>query len=158
MEMVAPLPQMFALGYHQSRYSYMSQDEILEINRKFEENKIPVDAIWLDIDYTNRKTYFTWNPETFSNPNRMLDYLNGRGRKAVAIIDPHIKREDGYFVFDECESNGYFVKNQNGSSFQAPCWPGVSSWIDFFNPDALYYYSTLISDFAQKKTSTFGTT
>lgn len=103
---VAPLPQMFALGHHQSRYSYMSQREVLEVCSKFDENKLPLDAVWMDIDYTNKKKYFTWDPNTFPDPNSMLKTLNKQGRKAVAIIDPHIKREVGYSVFDECESKG----------------------------------------------------
>ncbi|XP_018569166.1 neutral alpha-glucosidase AB-like, partial [Anoplophora glabripennis] len=101
---VAPLPQMFALGHHQSRYSYMSQKEVLEVCNKFDENKFPLDVIWMDIDYTDKNKYFTWDPKTFPNPSSMLNALNKQGRKAVVIIDPHIKREKGYSVFDECES------------------------------------------------------
>ncbi|KAJ8921709.1 hypothetical protein NQ315_010619 [Exocentrus adspersus] len=148
---VAPLPPMFSLGHHQSRYSYMSQQEILDVCNKFDANKFPLDVIWMDIDYTNKKMYFTWDPKSFPNPDSMLNSLNRQGRKAVAIIDPHIKRERGYFVFEECESKGYFVKNPNGTSYRASCWPGLSSWIDFLNPEALTYYSTLISDFTKRK-------
>lgn len=103
---VAPLPQMFSLGYHQSRYSYMSQKEVLEVCNKFDEKKLPLDVIWMDIDYSDKKKYFTWDPKTFPNPNLMLNTLNKQGRKAVAVIDPHIKRERGYPVFDECQSKG----------------------------------------------------
>ncbi|KAJ8934325.1 hypothetical protein NQ314_013365 [Rhamnusium bicolor] len=150
-ESVAPLPQMFSLGHHQSRYSYMSQDEVVDVCNKFDENNFPLDVIWLDIDYTDKKKYFTWDPKTFSEPDSMLDSLNRKGKKTVAVIDPHIKREEGYFVFDECEEKGYFVQNDNGTTFEATCWPGLSSWIDFFNPNARNFYSSLIAEFAKNE-------
>lgn len=55
---------------------------------KFE---IPCDAIWLDIEYSDSRKYFTWNKETFPNAKLLLENLIKEGRKLITIIDPHIK-------------------------------------------------------------------
>lgn len=75
----------------------------------------------------------------------MLEFLESTGRHLVVIIDPHIYVQQGYFVWDEAESKGYFVKNSNGDSYQANCWPGTSSWIDFFDPEARDYWASLFA-------------
>lgn len=143
---VAPLPQYFALGYHQSRYNYESIEDVVTVVTELDNHNFPLDVIWLDIDYTDAKKYFTWHPENFADPIGLQTFLNNTGRKLVVIIDPHIFVEEGYFVYDEAEANGYFVKSADGtSSYIGECWPGLSSWIDFFDPEARRYYSGLYS-------------
>lgn len=130
-------------GYHQSRYSYMTEEEVLEVSRQFDAHKIPLDVIWLDIDYTNGYKYFTWNTKNFSNPIELQASLSASGRKLVSIIDPHIKVDQEYFVYSEAEQQSYFLKYANGSHFFGECWPGNSSWIDFLNPEAFQFYAGL---------------
>ncbi|GJQ88222.1 hypothetical protein Trydic_g13214 [Trypoxylus dichotomus] len=139
----APLPQYFALGHHQSRWSYLTQDEAEEVIREFDNHDFPLDVLWLDIDYTDAYQYFTWNYTAFPDPVGMQRFINSTGRKVVLIIDPHYKVQEGYLVYETCRDNNYFVKNPDGSDYQADCWPGLSSWIDFTNPEAAQYYSSL---------------
>ena len=141
----APVPPLWSLGYHQSRYSYESQDIVANISSNFDDNNFQLDAIWLDIDYTDGFKYFTWNYTTFSDPVSLQRILASTNKKLVTIIDPHIKVEKGYSVYDRALANDFFVKNPNGSVFQGPCWPGTSSYIDFLNPAARNYYSSLYS-------------
>lgn len=74
-----------------------------------------MDAIWLDIDYTNGKKYFTWNPDNFKDPEGMQDTIKSTNRKLVTIIDPHIKIEDGYSVYEGAKGK-YFVKDNTGNN------------------------------------------
>lgn len=120
----APLPQYFAIGFHQSRYNYDNQTDLLNVVSGFDKYNFPLDVMWLDIDYTDNLKYFTWNPENFSNPLGMQKTLNATGRKLVVIIDPHIKVERGYFVYDQALKNGYFAMNSDGSVYEGKCWPG----------------------------------
>jgi alpha 1,3-glucosidase len=46
------LPPMFALGYHQCRWNYMSQEDLLDVASGFVKHDLPMDVIWLDIEYT----------------------------------------------------------------------------------------------------------
>lgn len=141
----AHLPQLWALGYHQSRYGYASADDVKFVVDNMDENNFPMDVIWLDIDYTDGYKYFTWNPDTFSDPIELQEHLASTNKKLVAIIDPHIKVEEGYNVYDGALANDLFVKNADGSVFQGQCWPGTSSYMDFLNPAAREYYGNMYS-------------
>lgn len=129
-----PLPPLFALGYHQSRWNYNDQDDVREVHENFDKYDIPLDVIWLDIEHTDGKRYFTWDPHKFSKPKEMIENLTVKGRKLVTIADPHIKVDSAYFLYKEAESNGYFVKNKDGSNYEGHCWPGASMYLDFLNP------------------------
>lgn len=65
----------------------------------------------------------------------MQETINATNRKLVAVIDPHVKVENGYFLFDNGKRHELFVKNPDGTDFIGPCWPGISSYLDFLNPN-----------------------
>lgn len=50
-----PLPQRFALGYHQCRWNYNDQEDVHSVNSGFDDHDIPYDVIWLDIEHTDNK-------------------------------------------------------------------------------------------------------
>jgi len=128
------LPPRFALGYHQCRWNYKDETDVLGVDAKFEEHNFPYDVLWLDIEHTDGKRYFTWDHHLFPDPASMINKLAARGRKMVTIIDPHIKRDSGYFVHKTATDNGYYIKNRHGSDFDGWCWPGSSSYLDFTSP------------------------
>lgn len=118
------LPQLFALGYHQCRWNYIDTNDVLQVHQQFELHDIPVDVIWLDIEHTDEKKYFTWHSSKFVNPEGMQKELATYGRKMVTIIDPHIKRDDTYFLKQLASEKKLFVQSQNGNEFDGWCWPG----------------------------------
>jgi alpha 1,3-glucosidase len=137
------MPQQFAIAYHQCRWNYVTDEDVMDVDRKFDKFKIPYDVIWLDIEYTHEKKYFTWDPLTFPDPQKMHKQLDKRDRKLVAIIDPHIKNTDKYPVIDEMKKKGLAVKNKEGNDYEGWCWPGSSYWVDCFNPAAIKWWTTL---------------
>jgi alpha 1,3-glucosidase len=140
------LPSTFSIAYHQCRWNYVSQDDVKEVDRKFDKFDIPYDVIWLDIEYTEGKKYFTWDPLTFSDPVAMQEQLNLRDRKLVAIIDPHIKIESGFDISEQMNSKGLGVKDKDGQkSYDGWCWPGSSNWIDCFNPAGIDWWKSLFN-------------
>ena len=58
---VPELPPLWALGFHQCKWSYKSEDEVMEIASGFKSLEIPCDAIYVDIDYMDGFRCFTWN-------------------------------------------------------------------------------------------------
>ncbi|XP_075213212.1 glucosidase 2 subunit alpha [Lycorma delicatula] len=138
-----PLPPLFSLAYHQCRWNYVSQDDVQSVNDGFDHYDIPMDVIWLDIEHTDNKKYFTWDKDKFSKPVEMVNNLTYFGRKLVTIVDPHIKRDSGYFLHNDAEANGYYVKNKDGSVYEGWCWPGSSSYLDVFDPTVRDYYANL---------------
>uniref|UniRef100_A0A060TA68 Glucosidase II subunit alpha n=1 Tax=Blastobotrys adeninivorans TaxID=409370 RepID=A0A060TA68_BLAAD len=139
------LPQSFAIGYHQCRWNYNSEEDVLEVNDNFDKHAIPYDTIWLDIEYLSEKKYFTWNEALFSNPQHMMAQLDKTGRKLVPIIDPHIKVTDDYDVVKALRDRELATRDSKGEIFHGHCWPGESIWIDSFNPDAQLYWDFLFS-------------
>jgi len=138
------LPPLFSLGYHQCRWNYRNEEDTLAVDEGFDTNDIPYDVIWLDIEHTDGKRYFTWDAVAFPNPEALQERIAAKGRKMVTITDPHIKRAAGYHVYDEAVSGGHFVKDAAGTAdYEGNCWPGQSSWLDFLNPAVRQWYATL---------------
>lgn len=108
--------QLWVLGYHQCRYSYMTQEDVKDVVANMDKNDFPMDAIWLDIDYTDGKKYFTWNPDNFSDPEEMQRNLSSTNRKLVTIIDPHFKVDDEYFVYSDAKD--FLLKWSNNTIFE----------------------------------------
>lgn len=137
------LPQYFSLGYHQSRWNYVTDEDVKDVDRKFDKARIPYDVIWLDIEYTDGKKYFTWDSMNFVDPIAMQKQLDSHERKLVTIIDPHIKNTGGYHIVDELKSKDVGIKNKDGNIFEGWCWPGSSHWIDAFNPKGRDWWKSL---------------
>lgn len=139
------LPQLFALGYHQCRWNYNDVDDVLDVTANFDKHEIPYDVIWLDVDYTEHKKYFTWKKGLFDQHVEMNKKLDETGRKLVALIDPHLKT--GYKVSDEIISRKIAIQNSdNEDAFKGHCWPGESVWIDTFNPKSQVYWDELFAN------------
>eukprot|EP01090_Pellita_catalonica_P001556 TRINITY_DN11318_c0_g1_i1.p1 TRINITY_DN11318_c0_g1~~TRINITY_DN11318_c0_g1_i1.p1 ORF type:complete len:921 (-),score=130.25 TRINITY_DN11318_c0_g1_i1:38-2800(-) len=134
-------PPRFSLGYHQCRWNYKDEADVAMVDDRLDEVDIPMDVIWLDIEHTNGKAYYTWDPVHFPNPKTMIDSIAAKGRKMVTIVDPHIKKDDGYHIYSEAKSKGYFIKNKDGEDFEGHCWPGASMWLDFTNPEIRDWWS-----------------
>ncbi|XP_023175225.1 neutral alpha-glucosidase AB [Drosophila hydei] len=139
------LPQLFALAYHQSRWNYNDERDVTSVSAKFDEYNMPMDTMWLDIEYTDGKRYFTWDKFKFPEPLTMIKNLTELGRHLVVIIDPHIKRDNAYFFHQDCTENGYYVKTREGNDYEGWCWPGSASYPDFFNPVVRDYYASQYS-------------
>jgi alpha 1,3-glucosidase len=139
---VYPLPPLFSVAYHQCRWNYNDEDDVAMVNEGFDKHDIPMDALWLDIEHTDSKKYFTWDPVKFSNPQKMIDGLSSKGRKLITISDPHIKKDDNYPVYKEAKDQGYYVKNVDGNDFEGHCWPGASLYLDYMNPEVRNYWAS----------------
>lgn len=57
----------------------------------------------------------------------MQQNLTARGRKLVAIVDPHVKRDSGYFLHTDATNNGYYVKNKDNTDYEGICISVVNS-------------------------------
>lgn len=126
------LPPMFSLGYHQCRWNYKDESDVYQVHGNFERFDYPYDVLWLDIEHTDGKRYFTWDKNTFPNPVEMQKKLASEGRRMVTIIDPHIKRDDNYHIHKEATSRGLYIKDKDGKKdYDGWCWPGSSSYLDF---------------------------
>ncbi|RUA15184.1 MAG: alpha-glucosidase [Clostridia bacterium] len=130
----APLPPLWALGYHQSRWSYESEAIVRDIASNFRNRQIPCDAIHFDIDYMDGFRCFTWNHDDFPDPKGLISDLHQDGFRAVGMIDPGIKVDQDYDVCADGVANDVFCKLPDGSLFHGPVWPGECYFPDFTSP------------------------
>jgi alpha-glucosidase len=142
-----PLPPKWALGYNQCRYSYYPASRVLEVAKGFRDRNIPCDVIWMDIDYMNGYRIFTFDPNGFPDPKGVNADLHKLGFKSIWMIDPGVKAEKGYFVYDQGVAGNYFVKKADGSEFNGEVWPGMCAFPDFTNPKACTWWGGLYKDF-----------
>lgn len=128
-----PLPQLWTLGFQQCRWSYAPEERVMEIAKSFREKDIPCDTIYLDIDYMDGYRVFTWDNKKFKNPQEMISKLNHMGFKVVTIIDPGVKVDKGYKIYDEGLKYDLYAKDNQGIVYRNKVWPGDSVYPDFIN-------------------------
>ena len=137
------LPPSWAFGYQQCRYSYMTSDEIRHVGHKLREGDIPCDALYFDIDYMDGYRVFTNNPHTFGDLKECIEDLAKDGFKSVCIIDPGVKIDSGYPIYDTLLKEDATIKNADGEPFEIVCWPGKAVLPDFFNPRVRSVWATM---------------
>jgi alpha-glucosidase len=145
----APLPPLWALGYQQSRWSYMSADEVRHISATLRKDRIPSDVIWLDIDYQDRNRPFTTNKQTFPDLRKLASDVASKGFKLVAITDLHIAYApgQGYVPYDTGAAGDRFVRDSSGKLYVAPVWPGPSVFPEFTQASTRAWWGSLYKDF-----------
>ena len=142
-----PMIPRWALGYHQSRFSYSPDRRVIEIADTFRLKRIPCDAIWMDIDYMDGYRIFTFNPQGFPNPKAVNRDLHLRGFHSTWMIDPGAKVDPNYFVYKSGTENDIWVKTADGKDFNGDAWPGAAAFPDFTYPKANKWWQNLYKDF-----------
>ncbi|WMN13078.1 glycoside hydrolase family 31 protein [Marivirga salinae] len=145
----SPMPPKWALGYHQSKWSYYPESTVRDLAKTFRENRIPCDVIHLDIDYMDGYRIFTWNNERFPNPKQMIADLKNDGFKTIVIVDPGIKIDPLYTVYQQGVHHDYFCQRMDGARFKGSVWPGPCHFPDFTNPAARKWWSGLFGGLSQ---------
>lgn len=139
------MPQLFSTAYHQCRWNYRDEEDVEDVDSKFDEHDIPYDVLWLDIEHTDGKRYFTWDPVHFPHPEEMQKKLAAKGRHMVTIVDPHIKRDESFHLHKEATQKGYYVKDASGNDYDGWCWPGSSSYPDILNKEIRSWWAEKFS-------------
>lgn len=145
-----PRPPLWALGYHQSRWEYGSDHDIRELDAKFQEHGIPCDGLWLDIDYMDGYRVFTVDEKAFpEGPLATARALAKRGRNMVPILDPGVKKDPGYAVYDDGVAHDVFCRNPEGTHFVGLVWPGETVFPDFTIAKGRKWWSRQVERFAR---------
>lgn len=136
-----PLPQRWTLGYQQSRWSYAPESRVRELADNFRKKDIPCDVIHLDIDYMDKYKVFTWDKEKFPKEKETLKELKEDGFKIVTIIDPGVKKEKDYHIYEEGLKNNYFATDKDGLNYVNKVWPGDAVFPDFSQADTRAWWA-----------------
>lgn len=130
----------FAFGFGQSRWGYKTVEDFRTVVKKYRENHIPMDMLYMDIDYMQDYKDFTVNKEEFPDFKAFVDEMKENKIHLIPIIDAGVKIEDGYDIYEEGKAHGYFCKRKDGSDFEAAVWPGLTHFPDVLNPEARAWF------------------
>ena len=144
-----PLPPQWSLGFQQSRYSYMTEARAREVADRMRADRIPCDALYLDIDFQDRNAPFTVNQQAFPKFPEFIQELKDKHFNLVLITDLHIadRANQGYAPYDTGAAGDHFVKNPDGSVFVGKVWPGPSVFPDFTRKESRAWWGTLYKEF-----------
>lgn len=130
----------YAFGFGQSRWGYKSAADIETVVQRYRENQVPIDMVYLDIDYMQDYKDFTVNEERFPAFGQFVQEMKDKKIHLIPIIDAGVKIEKGYDIYEEGVEKGYFCKREDGSEFVASVWPGWTHFPDVLNPDARAWF------------------
>ena len=136
------IPPFWAFGYQQCRWSYHNAEAVENVIKSYDDAEIPLDCVYLDIDYMERYKDFTVNREAFPNFEEFVADKKARNIHLIPIIDAGVKKEDGYDVYEEGRKNGYFCKTADGSDFAGGVWPGIVGFPDFLRKDVREWFGS----------------
>ncbi len=142
-----PLPPVWALGFHQCRWGYRSAADMRELDKNFRKHHIPCDGLWIDIDYMDSFKVFTFNKEHFPALRQTIEDLDKHGRKLIPILDPGVKQEPGYNVYDDGRKHDIFCRNPQGGEFIGQVWPGDTAFPDYSLPEGREWWANWVKKF-----------
>jgi alpha-glucosidase len=147
----APLPPLWSFGFQQSRFSYRPDSRVREIADRLRQDRIPSDAIYLDIDFQDRHRPFTIDRAQFPHFSEMIRDLAQQNFHVVAITDLHIAAapHQGYTPYDSGVAGDHFVKNPDGTMYVGKVWPGPSVFPDFTREQTRTWWGTLYTPLVQ---------
>lgn len=134
------VPPLWAFGYGQSRWGYKNEQDIRTVAEKYKSADIPIDSIYLDIDYMERYKDFTIDKERFPDFENLVKDMKSQGIHLVPIIDAGVKIEKDYNVYEEGVKENYFCKNADGNDFVGAVWPGRVHFPDFLQPSTRKWF------------------
>ena len=142
-----PLPPRWAFGNFSSRFGYHTQEEVEKTIRKFEESKIPVDAIILDLYWFGKTVQGTmgnleWDKDNFPNPDKMISDLNAKGVKTILITEPFILTTSSKWK-ETVDKKVLATLNSDVSEGKPATWDfyfGNTGIVDVFKPEGKEWF------------------
>ncbi|THV53748.1 hypothetical protein BGAL_0043g00340 [Botrytis galanthina] len=133
------MQQYFTFGYHQCRWGYANWTQLGEVVDNFANFGLPLETIWLDIDYMNQYRDFEVDEVRFgySEGAEFISKLHGNGQHLVPIVDsamyiPNPENEtDAYPPFNRGNETDSFMLNPDGSLYIGSVWPGYTVFPDW---------------------------
>jgi len=145
-----PLPPKWTLGYQQSRFSYGTAAKVRAIADHLRQDKIPADAIYMDIDYQVHYRPFTIDEKKFPDFPALVKELAKQDFHLVMITDLHIAylpKDKSYAPFQTGEAGDHFLHNPDGSLFVGDVWPGAAVFPDFTQQATRKWWGGLYKQF-----------
>ena len=142
-----PLPPLWSLGAQQNRWGYEKAEDVLRVIQGYRHHGLPLDAVYMDLDHMVANKAWTWNREVFSDPERLVEKAAAQGVKLIPIVNPGIKVEPGYAVYDEAVKQNYLVATDRGVPLHGEVFPSPSVFPDLLREEVQTWWGDLHQDF-----------
>ncbi|KAF4614427.1 hypothetical protein D9613_003527 [Agrocybe pediades] len=146
----------WSFGLHQCRFGYRNFVDIANVISRYAAAEIPLETMWTDIDYMDRRRVFTVDPNYFpmERMRDIVDYLHSHNQRYVLMTDPAVAYlpAGGYAPYDHGKALDVWLKAPNGSESLGLVWPGVTVFPDWFHPDIQQYWSGEFQSFYNPQT------
>jgi oligosaccharide 4-alpha-D-glucosyltransferase len=148
-----PMPARWTLGNFSSRFGYHTQAELEKTIKRFEDDKIPVDAIILDLYWFGKSIQGTlgnleWDKETFPNPDKMIADLNAKGIKTILITEPFIIK--GTKKWQEAVDKKVLATDKTGSAAEFDFYFGHTGIVDVFKPQGKDWFWNIYKNYVSQ--------
>jgi len=138
----------WSLGWHQCRYGYKTIEDVQNVVDNYKKNNIPLDTMWIDIDYMENNKDFTYDRNRFpvEKVKKFVENLKKNNQYYINMIDPAIGIEDGYAPFKRGMEKDIFIKDKTGDLFKGRVWPDnlLTAFPDWHHPNILEYWTNEI--------------
>lgn len=134
------IPPRYAFGFGQSRWGYKTKDDFRRVVDGYRSNGVPLDMVYMDIDYMQSFKDFTLHEDNFQDFPAFVQEMKDRNIRLIPIIDAGVKVEKGYDIYEEGVKNRYFCQREDGSDFVAAVWPGDTHFPDVLNEEARQWF------------------
>lgn len=133
------MQQYFTFGYHQCRWGYANWTEVNDVVNNFAKFGLPLETIWLDIDYMNQYRDFEVDEVMFgySQGAEVISKLHENAQHIVPIVDSAIyipnpdNATDAYPPFNRGNETDSFLLNPDHSLYIGSVWPGYTVFPDW---------------------------
>lgn len=148
-----PLPPQWALGNFSSRFGYHSEAEARRTIQKFQDEKIPVDAIILDLYWFGKEVQGTMGNleifrDSFPTFEKMVADFTKMGIKTIPITEPFILTTSK--KWQEAINKKILATDSIGRPFTYDFYFGNTGIIDIFKPEGKNWFWDIYKDLANK--------
>ncbi|KAI0118233.1 glycosyl hydrolases family 31-domain-containing protein, partial [Nemania sp. FL0031] len=154
---VVGLPAMmpyWTFGFQQCKYGWPDVEFEAGVVANYSAANIPLEVLWADIDYMDKRQIFTSDPEKYplDKMRELVDDLHQRGQKYVMMLDPGVHKLDNYTPYARGMEVDAFIKAADGSPYRGEQWAGEVVWPDWFGSNTQDWWTTEILEFFDPET------
>ncbi|KAF9447127.1 glycoside hydrolase family 31 protein [Macrolepiota fuliginosa MF-IS2] len=136
----------WSFGLHQCRFGYKDFVDVASVISRYAAADIPLETMWTDIDYMDRRRIFTVDPQYFPL-NRMRDivaHLHSNNQRYILMTDPAVPflpDDPEYAPYHRGKDLDIYLRAENGSDLLSLVWPGVTVYPDWFNDKVTEFWN-----------------
>ncbi|MBQ9010730.1 MAG: glycoside hydrolase family 31 protein [Clostridia bacterium] len=132
----APMMPEEMMGFWQCKLRYRTQEEVLQVARRYQELGIKLDVIIIDFFHWTLQGDWKFDSRYWPDPRAMVEELHRMGIRVLVSVWPSVDRRSENF--EEMVDRGLLMRTERGA-MQTYDYQGDCVEIDPFNPETREY-------------------